>query len=189
MAREDDAKALVRAARQGGDSARRQLEEATYQALRKLARRRLAGERSDHTLRTTALVHEAYLRLVDQPGSDVPDRTHFLALAALAMRRVLVDHARRRRAEKRGGEPRRVTLGDDAHLEALDAEQILWVERALERLEQESPRACQALCCRIFAGMTDAETAEALGVSVPTARRDLRFAQAWLKRELGREHL
>jgi RNA polymerase sigma factor (TIGR02999 family) len=183
------ATALLRAARGGAHDAHRKLEEATYAALRKLAQRRLARERAGHTLSATALVHEAYLRLIDQRGTDGQDRTHFLAVAALAMRRVLIDYARRRRADKRGGALQPITLDEGAAAQTLDLDQAMTLDRALTALEQASPRACRAICFRLFAGMTDAETAVALAVSIPTARRDLRFAQAWLQRELSREGL
>jgi RNA polymerase sigma factor (TIGR02999 family) len=188
-AEDADATLLLRDARRGGAQPARRLEEVTYEALRDLARRRLARERADHTLSATALAHEAYLRLIDQERAEPRDRSHFLAIAALAMRRVLVDHARRRGAGKRGAGAQRVTLDEGRAALEVDLERALEVERAIAAFEGHSPRACRALVCRIFGGMTDAEISEELGVSIPTIRRDVRFARAWLTRELTRAAL
>jgi RNA polymerase sigma-70 factor (ECF subfamily) len=155
-----------------------------YGELRRLARRHMASERSDHTLQHTALVHEAYLELV---GMDVGwnNRAHFFAVAARAMRRILVDHARGRKREKRGGEFVRVDLDKtpDQPLttKTLDLEVL---DDALERLRQIDPRLSDILEMRYFGGLTQQELAEALGVSVATVNRDLSAAKHWLKNDL-----
>lgn len=155
-----------------------------YDELRALARAQLRGERPGHTIDTTALVHEAYLRLAGVRAGEWEGRQHFLSLAARVMRRILVDHARRRQALKRGGAPEPVTLDEDLLVAEEDADRMLELHEALERLESDHPRPARALEMRFFAGLTTAETAEALGVSVATAERDLRFARAWLARYL-----
>jgi len=154
-----------------------------YVTLRRMAGRQMGAERSDHTLSATALVHEAYLRLVDQERMDWRDRVHFYALAARIMRRVLIDHARRRLAGKRGGDQVRVTLADDVAGVA-SPESLLELDRALDNLERLSPRQRQVVEMRFFGGMTHDEVAAVLGVSEPTVRRDWRLAQAWLQREM-----
>ncbi len=157
-----------------------------YEELRRVAHRRLAGERTGHTLQTTALVHEAYGRLAE---ADLPwqDRAHFFALAARTMRRILVDYARSRLAEKRGGGAQAVPL-DQLTVELSaggeDAE-ILALHEALEALERQDPRKARVIEAHIFGGLTYEETAEALGISPATVDRDLRLAKAWLARELG----
>jgi RNA polymerase sigma factor (TIGR02999 family) len=157
-----------------------------YEELRRVAHRRLAGERTGHTLQTTALVHEAYGRLAE---ADLPwqDRAHFFALAARTMRRILVDYARSRLAEKRGGGAQAVPL-DQLTVELSaggeDAE-ILALHEALEALERQDPRKAQVIEAHIFGGLTYEETAAALGISPATVDRDLRLAKAWLARELG----
>jgi RNA polymerase sigma factor (TIGR02999 family) len=161
-----------------------------YDHLRALARQRLRGERPDHTLDTTGLVHEAYLKLATAGGTEWQDRAHFFAVASRAMRRILVDHAKERRALKRGGAATHVELdperlGDLAAGEERDPELLLTLDDALARLEAESPRQARAIELRFFGGLTLEEVGEALGISAPTAMRDVRFAQAWLARELG----
>jgi len=155
-----------------------------YGVLRRMANRHMGSERPDHTLTPTALVHEAYLRLVDQERMGWQDRAHFYAIAARVMRRVLIDHARRRLAGKRGGGQQMVTLHEDAAAVATP-ENLLELDRALDKLDRLSPRQRQVVEMRFFGGMTHEETAEVVGVSVPTVRRDWRVAQAWLKREMG----
>jgi RNA polymerase sigma factor (TIGR02999 family) len=155
-----------------------------YGVLRRMASRHMGGERQGHTLTPTALVHEAYLRLVDQESMDWKDRAHFYAIAARVMRRVLIDHARRRLADKRGGGQAMVTLHEDAAA-VTTPENLLELDRALDKLDQLSPRQRQVVEMRFFGGMTHEETAEVVGVSVPTVRRDWRVAQAWLKREMA----
>lgn len=155
-----------------------------YDELRALARAQLRAERTGHTINTTGLVHEAYLRLAGVREGEWEGRRHFLSLAARVMRRILVDHARRRQALKRGGAPEPVTLDEDLLVAEEDADRMIELHEVLERLEAEHPRPARVLEMRYFAGLTIAETAEALGVSVATAERDARFARAWLARWL-----
>ncbi len=155
-----------------------------YDELRVLAASQLRRERGEHTLGPTALVHEAFFRLADQRSVSWQGRAHFFGVAAQAMRRILVDHARRRSAGKRGRQ-HQVTLESDA-AEARDApsEEVLAVDAALERLAMVDPRQSSLVELRYFAGFTIEETAELLGISLATAKRDWAFARAWLQREL-----
>lgn len=154
-----------------------------YEELRRLAASYMADERPDHTLQPTALVHEAYLRLVDQRSVRWRSRTHFLAIAATAMRRLLIDHARRHRAEKRGG-GRRVTLSEGiAGGEAADLD-VLALEEALTRLAEIDGRQAHVIELRFFGGLRVEEAAEVLGISPATVKRDWQHARAWLRREL-----
>ena len=155
-----------------------------YDELRRVAHRQLGRERSGHTLSTTALVHEAYLRLVDQTRARWVDRAHFFAVAAGVMRRILVDYARRFRAAKRGGGVQPVDL--DRVEVSLDerSEMLINLDEALGRLAELNPRLSRVVEYRFFGGMTEEETAEALGVTDRTVRRDWIKAKAWLSREL-----
>jgi RNA polymerase sigma factor (TIGR02999 family) len=145
----------------------------------------MRSERREHTFQATALVHEAYVRLVGS-NAGAGDRAHFLGLAAQAMRRILVDSARGRRAAKRGGPHVRVTLAEvDAALPG-SADKVIELDEALNRLQALDPRKQRALELRIFGGLTHAEIAQALEVSIPTVERDLRMARAWLRAELAR---
>ncbi len=155
-----------------------------YDELRRLARRQLGGERAGHTLDTTALVHEAYLRLSQQREVAWDDPARVMGIAAFAMRRVLVDHARRYLATKRGGGAREITLDEGAIAIDTRADEIVAVDDALERLAHIEPRLCQLVECRFFSGLTDAETAKILGVTPRTVQRDWIRARAWLYREL-----
>jgi len=155
-----------------------------YEELRRIARRQLRSERTGHTLTTTALVHESYLKLAEQTRSVFRDRTHFLAVASQAMRRILIDYARGHRAARRGGDQERVDL-DDAALAAVEqSESLIALHEALERLEQLDPRQARVVECRFFGGMTEQETANALGVTERTVRRDWIKAKLWLYAEL-----
>ncbi len=161
-----------------------------YDELRGLARGFLARERPDHTLQATALVHEAYLRLIDQTRVDWRGRTHFRAIAARMMRRVLIDHARHRAGAKRGAGWRRVTLGDSLAGPAdpeLDLAELIGVDVALRRLAERDPRQARCLELRFFGGLMTREIAEAVGVSTRTVEGDLLHGRAWLRRELSRE--
>lgn len=169
--------------REGEESAFGQLLPLVYEELRLLAARYLRGERADHTLQPTALVHEAFLRLV-ATEVDWKDRSHFLAVAARGMRRVLVDHARARRAAKRGGDRIRTTLPADLAADAPGVD-LLALDEALLRLAERDPRTVQALELHYFAGLSYEETAKVLGVSPATVHRDLRLAKAWLQDELS----
>jgi RNA polymerase sigma factor (TIGR02999 family) len=168
----------------GDAGAREQLAHNVYDHLRRLARRQMAGERPGHTLTATALVHEAFLKLVDQERASYQDRAHFLAVAALTMRRVLVSHARKRSAGKRGSGQRAVTLDDQIGKAGLALDDVISLDRALFQLSELSARQAAVFTYRAFAAMTDAEIADVLDVSVPTVRRDYRLAVAWLRREL-----
>lgn len=157
-----------------------------YDELRDLAARRLGGERPDHTLRATALVHEAYARLVDA-DVDFVDRAHFFALAATTMRRILVDHARARSRKKRGGDAHHVTLSEELAASPDRPEELVALDDALTRLAERDERKAKVVELHFFGGMTYAETAAALGISDATVDRDLRLAKAWLARELSSE--
>jgi RNA polymerase sigma factor (TIGR02999 family) len=155
-----------------------------YDELQRLAKRHLRGERTDHTLSPTGLVHEAYLRLIDMQRVNWQDRAHFFAMASRAMRRILIDHARSRMRQKRGGEIARVTL--DEELVAADQDALEWLalDEALERLENVSERACRVVECRVFTGLEVEETARALDISEATVKRDWAFARAFLNQSL-----
>lgn len=156
-----------------------------YDDLRRAARAQLRRLRVGETLDTAGLVHEAYLRLVDRSRATWRDRGHFLAVSALAMRQILIDHARARRRAKRGGDARQVTL-DEALAVTRHASELLELDQALERLAAVDPRLVKVVECRHFAGFSEEETASALGVSLRTAQRDWLKARAWLREELRR---
>ena len=174
----------------GGDqSARDRLIPIVYQRLRELAHQRLRGSSADDSLNTTGLVHEAYLRLVDAPQVDVPDRAHFLALASEVMRNLLVDRARARLAAKRGGGIAPLQFDETLWVSDEDTERVTALDDALTRLTAFSPRQGQLLQHRYFAGLSLQESATALGVSLATVKRELRSARAWLALELTGEPL
>jgi len=163
----------------------RHLDALLYGELRALAADFLGRERVDHTLQTTALVHEAWIKLRAQDESRWSDRAHFVTIASQAMRRILVDHARKRSAEKRGAGARRVTLATDFTPVGDSGEvDVLALDDALRRLAELDPRQAQVVELRFFAGLTVDEVAEALTVSVRTVAGDWRLARAWLSREL-----
>jgi RNA polymerase sigma factor (TIGR02999 family) len=189
---QQDLTRYLRRWRSGEDAARDELLPHVYDRLRAMARARLRGERPDHTLDTVGLVHEAYLRVAEGGGTDWQDRAHFFAVASTAMRRVLLDYAKQRRTEKRGGGRVRVELdpeklGDAGVVAQTDPDALMAVDDALTRLEKSHPRQAKAVELRYFGGLTLEEVGESLGISAPTAMRDLRFAQAWLAGAL-REH-
>ncbi|MEM6647129.1 MAG: ECF-type sigma factor [Bacteroidota bacterium] len=155
-----------------------------YDELQRLARSKLRAERSNHTLNTSALVHEVYLRLIDQTQLDLRDRARFFALAARCMRFVLVDYARRRSAQKRGGGEHRLTLDEHHAVSAEQPELLLSMDAALERLMARNERMGQVVECRFFAGLTVPETADALGVSKRTVESDWTRAKVYLSRFL-----
>lgn len=156
----------------------------TYQELRAIAHRRLAARGPGGTLSTTALVHEAYLKLIDQSRAGWQDLAHFRALASLAMRHVLVDRARERTALKRGGVRRQITLEDEVMAVEDQAETLLQLNDALERLATVDRRLAQVVDCRFFGGLTEQETAEALGLTTRTVQRDWVKARVLLRRLL-----
>jgi RNA polymerase sigma factor (TIGR02999 family) len=153
--------------------------------LHRLAERYLRGERPGHTLQPTALVNEAYLRLVDLDRMDWADRAHFFAMAARTMRRILVDHARARDSEKRGGGAPRVSLALAEDVAREPEAHLVELDDALRRLEAIHPRKAQVVELRFFAGLSLEETGAALRVSVDTVKRDWRFAKLWLLRDLA----
>lgn len=156
-----------------------------YDELRRLARRYMSRERSGHTLEATALVHEAYLRLVDRKRDDWQGRTQFLAVSARAMRHLLVDHARRKGRAKRGGDRQRVTLAEGAAVQDLAPEDFLALDAALEKLARIDEREARVVEMRFFAGPKMAEIASLLGVSKRTIEDDWAHARVWLRRELA----
>ena len=166
--------------------------ELVYDQLCRVAHRQLDAESTGHTLTTTALVHEAYLKLVDQTRTRWQDRRHFFAIASRVMRRILIDYARRHRAVRRGGlpdgtPPTPVSL-DEAELPVAErAEALLALDEALDRLDRFDPRLARIVECRYFAGLTEAETAAALGVSQRTVAREWAVAKGWLYQELVRD--
>lgn len=178
---------LLRAWTGGSDQALEALLPLVEGELRRLARGYLARERKDHTLQTTALVNEAFVRLVDARSIPWQDRAHFLGIAARLMRRVLVDHARTRGYRKRGGDLQRVSL-DEAMVVSRDLDvNLLALDRALDRLAEADPRKVRVIEMRFFGGLTVEETAEALQVSTDTVKRDWRLAKLWLLRDLEGE--
>ena len=176
---------LLRSAASGNADADSLLMNLLYRELRKIAVALMRKEKQGHTLQPTALVHEAYLRLLGETGLvSCQDRGHFLALAARAMRQILVDSARYRQALKRGGDPVRVELDNTLRVTTEPADYLLDVNEALERLQALDARQAQLVEFRFFAGMTEEEIAAALGVSVRTVRREWQVARAWLHAEL-----
>ncbi|HET9251329.1 MAG TPA: ECF-type sigma factor [Candidatus Eisenbacteria bacterium] len=176
---------LLLALQDGNRAALDDLVPLIYDELRVIARRKLRGERAGHTLTTTALVHEAYLKLVRLDQIQWQSRAHFLSIAARAMRHVLVNHALRRKRGKRGGGAAHLPLKDgSAGLPVAELDRILELDAALERLAGFNPRHARIVECRFFAGMTIEETAAALDISPATAKRDWTLLRAWLVREL-----
>lgn len=179
---------LLARLRDGDADALDRLVPLVYEELRSLARAQLRREDVGHTLGSTALVHEAYIRLARREPFDATDRRHFFAIAAQAMRRVLIDHARTRKRQKRGSGQAPRSLDDVAAFLAADAaDELTAIDAALERLAQASPRAARVVECRFFAGLTLQETADILDVSMKTVQRDWTIAQAWLRKELDAE--
>jgi len=155
-----------------------------YQELKRLAAAQLRHERPDHTLQVTALVHEAYLKLVDQRQANWRNRAHFFAVAARVMRRILLDYAKERTRGKRGGNARKTSL-DEALVVSHDrAFELVEIDEALDRLKALDQRQAQVVEMRFFGGLSVEETAEALGVSEPTVKREWAMAKAWLYREI-----
>jgi RNA polymerase sigma factor (TIGR02999 family) len=171
-------------ARDGDPEAVDRLFGQVYDELHRVARHALRGESTGHTLTPTGLVHEAYFKLVDQTRVEWRDRGHFLGVASRAMRQVLVEYARRRGAAKRGGRIRPVALEEGLVSVEERAEALLAVDEALTRLAQHDPAMAQVVECRFFAGLSEEETAEALGVGLRTVQRQWRRAKAWLYQEL-----
>ena len=174
---------LLLAYREGDREAFDRLLPLVYDQLKRLAHGRLRGERAGHTLNTTALVHEAYLKLVNINRVQWNDRAHFLAMASRQMRRILIDYALMRRAEKRGGDAQKEALDEERLIPDAHVERLLEFDDALKRLAKTHPRQSKAVALRYFGGLTLEEAGEVLGVAPATVMRDLRFAEAWLARE------
>jgi RNA polymerase sigma-70 factor, ECF subfamily len=172
---------LLEAVEAGDSGALDRLVPLVYEDLRRVAHRQLDREGGGHTLQTTALIHEAYLKIAGGGSVSATSRAHFLAIAARAMRQVLVDYARKRKAAKRGGGVISVTLGDEPQPTDASAEDLLALNEALEQLD---PRQRQVIECRFFGGMEEKDIAVALGVSERTVRRDWVKARAWLFQSL-----
>ena len=175
-----DVTQLLREWSRGNDSVVAELTPLVYRELRRLADGYMRRERPDHTLQPTALIHEAYLRLVDQKQPEWQSRAHFFRFASHLMRQILVDHARARHAEKRGGDVQRVPLEEADALGDEPPVDLLALDEALTRLASFDERKAQIVELKFFGGMTDHEVAEALGISVRTLGRDLRLTKAWL---------
>lgn len=169
---------------QGDQEARDKLLPLVYDELRRVASRHLRRERPDHTLQTTALVHEAYLKLVDQQHAHWQNRAQFFAIAAQLMRRILVDYARERRAAKRGGDYLKLSLDEAAALFAEKSADLLALDEALDRLAQLDPQQSRVVELRVFGGLSVEETAAALGLSPRTVKREWSMARAWLQQQL-----
>jgi RNA polymerase sigma factor (TIGR02999 family) len=156
-----------------------------YDELRLVAHRHLRNERPGHTLNTTALVHESYFKLVDVTRVQWQDRAHFFAMASRAMRRILIDYARTRGREKRGGDRKRVSIQMAFHVAEDSAEDLIALDDALQRLEAVNERQARIVEYRFFGGLSVKETAEALGIAPATVKRDWAVTRAWLNKELG----
>jgi RNA polymerase sigma-70 factor (ECF subfamily) len=168
----------------GDDAALAQLTPLVYEELRRLAHHYMDGERPDHTLQTTALVNEAYLRLADQTNPNWQSRAHFFAAAARAMRQILVSYARSNRAQKRGGGGARIELDEAAILSPEQSKEIVDLHEALERLGTLDSRKARVVELKYFGGLNHDEIAEVMKTSIVTVRRDWAFAKAWLYKEL-----
>ena len=175
---------LIAAVREGRDGASGELFEVVYRELRQVAGRYMRDEKAGHTLQATAVVHDAYLRLTSEEHLSFENRAHFFGVAANVMRRVLIDHARTRAAEKRGGRNIRVPLDDAMAAAAESPVALLDLDIALERLATLNPRHARVVELRYFGGLTLEEAADSLGLTPRTVARDWRLARAWLKREL-----
>jgi RNA polymerase sigma factor (TIGR02999 family) len=180
-----DVTGLLTAVVNGDSSASERLFPVVYEELRRLARAQMAGERPDQTLQPTALVHEAYLRLVGEGDIRWNSRAHFFGAAALAMRRILVESARRRKQLKRGGEFNRVPLTDAAVLPDTEPVDMVALDGALTRLEARDPRKSQIVMLRYFAGLTVEQTGAAMELSPATVKKEWSYARAWLLREVS----
>ncbi len=177
---------LVAGAQSGRQENVNELMQLLYGELRRLAASYLRHERTGHTLQPTALVNEAYLRLLEQDGTDWKNKSHFMAIAAQAMRRVLVDHARRGHAAKRGGPLPRLSLEEVIVYSQEQAGDLIALDDLMERLSRMDAQQGRVVELRVFGGLTVGETAEALGISPATVKRDWSMAKAWLAREMER---
>lgn len=183
-----DVTVLLQAASAGSTSAPQELLSLVYGQLRAIAQQRMGGERRSHTLQATALVHEAYVRLLGRADVQWADRGHFFRAAAEAMRKILIDHARAKNADKRGGGKAALAITNVADLAAdADSSGILALDDAMMRLEQVDAQAAAIVRLRFYAGMSEDAVAQALGISERTVRRDWAFARGWLRDTLERE--
>ena len=172
--------------RNGDQTALDSLMPLVYEELSRMANHYMRNERRGHTLQTSALVNEAYLRLVDHESIQWQNRAHFFGVAAQAMRRILVDHARSRNYQKRGGGTQQVSIDEAATLSQGRTSELIALDDALRELEKMDERKCRVVELRYFGGLSLEETAEVLGVSVPTVTRDWITAKAWLMREMAK---
>lgn len=168
----------------GDQRARDELIPLVYDELRRMARNYLRRRQADNSLQTTELIHETYLKLVRNQDQNWANRAHFFAVAAKAMRHILVDHARAKHANKRGGQQERITLAEEMATTTLQSEQVLALDEALRSLTELDQRKGDVVELKYFGGLTNEETASALNISVETVKRDWRFARTWLLREL-----
>ncbi|MBI1347285.1 sigma-70 family RNA polymerase sigma factor [bacterium] len=176
---------LLQLSAAGDSTATSRLSELLYQELRREAERQFLREDAGHTLQPTALIHESFLRLMDQRETSWKSREHFLGVAATMMRRILTDHARGRQRLKRGGDRQREILLDEHQLSVQDPDDILIVHDALQKLEQVDSRQARIVELRFFAGMSNAEVADVLDLSLRTVEAEWAFARAWLRKEMN----
>ncbi len=183
----NDVTRILNAVENGDTRAAEQLLPLAYQELRQIAANKMASEREGHTLQPTALVHEAYLRLVGDDGNEPQwkSRGHFFSAAAEAMRRILIEHARRKMAQKRGADAPNTEFDDQKFQVELPPKRLLALDEALTKLEQEHPELAQIVKLRYFAGMTVPEMASCLETSTSTVNRSWKTAKVWLYREIG----
>lgn len=184
MSESPDVTLLLSALTRGDDGAASKLMPVVYDELRRLAGSYMRRERSDHTLQATALVHEAYLKLVEQHSVDWQSRAHFFGIAAQLMRRILIDHARGHSRDKRGGEHQKVSLDEAFVFAEQRADELIAVDDSLNRLAKIDPRQARVVELRFFGGLSVEEAAEVLGVSPKTVKRDWSVAKAWLYADL-----
>jgi len=178
--------ALLGRLKEGNKEAEAELIPLVYKELHRLARHYMRGERPGHTLQTSALVNEAYLRLIGEHGIDWKNRAHFFGVSAQIMRRILVDHARSRDAKKRGGPVRKISLENALVYSPEQSWQVVALHEALNRLAEWDPRQCRIVEFRFFGGLDVEETAEVLAISSTTVKREFQLAKAWLYGELSK---
>ena len=183
--RAEETTEILKCVAEGKEKAADRLMPLVYDDFRRLANSYLQQEPVGHTLHPTALVHEAYLKLINHKNVDWRGRTHFFAVGAQAMRRILVDHARGKNRIKRGGDRRRISLDEQLTVSPNRDEDVLDLDEALKKMAEKHGRAAEIVELRFFGGLTVAEAAEVVGVSERTARNDWEFARAWLRRELS----
>ena len=183
----DEPTRWLKEATQGDESSRGRLMALLYDRFRELAANHLRRESPGHTLQPTALVHELYLKLIDQQRVDIRGRSHFLAIGSRAMRQILIDHARRRRRERRGGGWHRITLADDLAADPHEEVDLLELDDALQKLSELDPRQAAIVELRFFGQLTVAEVADVLEVSKRTVEKEWTVIRAWLRRELSED--